>query len=125
MKYLKYLREQFSEKEKYKEIEFVCLNSDYEDSSNIDDQKKLYKDLKILQKESDYKIHPYMQDFCDEKHKEFSLAVIILDKENESYWQNKILELGKKHNIEFDLYNNRSEYQVNNIIKGELYDNII
>jgi hypothetical protein len=109
----------------YKEIEFVCHNSDSENSTDKNSQKKLYDDLKKLEVESDFKIKPYMQDFSEDDHIELSLAVIILDKENEKYWENEIMSLSDKHGVEFDLYNNRSEYQVNSIIRGDYYDNII
>jgi len=109
----------------YKEIEFVCHNSDSNTSSDIISQRNLYDDLKKLQIESEYKIHPYIQDFSDGKHKELSLSVIILDKQNEKYWERRIIDLSKKHNIKFDLYNDRTEYVVNSIIRGEYYDNFI
>ena len=109
----------------YKEIEFVCHNSDSDTSTDIKSQKDLYEDLKKLEIDSDYKIKPYMQDFCDDSHVELSLAVIILDKQNEDYWEDKIMKLAKKHNVEFDLYNQRNDYQVNSIIRGDYYDNMI
>ena len=69
----------------YKEIEFVCHNSDSNTSSNINSQKELYNDLKKLEIESDFKIKPYRQDFSEGNHVELSLAVIIIDMENEKY----------------------------------------
>ena len=109
----------------YKEIEFVCHNSDSDTSTDKKSQKNLYEDLKKLEIDSGYKIKPYMQDFCEGSHIELSLAVIILDKQNEEYWEDKIMKLAKKHNVEFDLYNQRNDYQVNSIIRGDYYDNMI
>lgn len=111
-------------KGEYKEIEFVCHNSNYEDSTNRELQKKLYEDLKELEIKTDYKIKPYMQDFCDDRHDEFSLAVIILDKQNEKYLEKEVMDLAKRYGIKFDLYNYRNEYQVNSIIRGDYYDNM-
>lgn len=112
-------------KSDYKEIEFVCHNSDYKTSTDKKSQKLFYRDLKQLEIENDFKIKPYIQDFSDNTHKELSLAVIILDKDNEIYWENEIMKLAKIYGVEFDLYNYRDEYQVNSIINGDYYDNMI
>jgi hypothetical protein len=80
-------------KTEYKEIEFVCHNSDSETSTDKNLQNKLYDDLKKLEVESGFKIKPYMQDFCEGSHIELSLAVIILDKQNEKYWEKQIMML--------------------------------
>lgn len=123
--YIKTFKQIKESSSNYKEIEFVCHNSMYSDSTNKDSQKSLYTDLKELAEKSDYKIKPYMQDFSDESHKEISLAVIILDKENEKYWEDKILKLAKKHGVDFDLCNVRTGSQVDSIIRGDYFDNII
>ena len=112
-------------KETYKEIEFVCHNSEFESSSNKESQRNLYNDLKALEVSTNYSIKAYMQDFADESHEEYSLAVIIIDKENEEYLESEIMNLAYKNGIEFDLYNTRDEHQVDSIIKGEYYDNLI
>ena len=113
-------------RDEYKELEFVCHNTDYSDSTSKEDQVEFYRDLKKLEIESDYKIHPYSQDFCDDNHDEISLAVIILDKKNSKYWESKIKKLSKKHGIEFDLYNYRNDREVDSIIRGTgLYTNLI
>lgn len=127
MKYLKNI-EQFIINESvnlYKEIEFVCHNSDFNTSSDEKNQKELYDDLKKLEIESKYSIKPYMQDFSDDDHIEKSLAVIILDKNNEKDLEYKIMRLANLHNIKFDLYNYRTDSQVNSIIRGDYYDNMI
>lgn len=89
----------------YKEMEFVCYNSDYFDLDYKESQKLLYTELKKIQTETDYEILPYMQDFSDDKHEEFSLSVIILNKNKEKYYEDIILKLLRKYNIELDLYN--------------------
>ena len=114
-----------NEKVEYKEIEFVCHNSDYKNSTDKKSQKELYKDLKKLEIQSGYNIKPYMQDFSSNNHEELSLAVIILDKDNENYWKEKILNLATKYDIKVDLFNNRSNKEVDSIIKGDYYDNIV
>jgi hypothetical protein len=109
----------------YKEIEFVCHNSDSETSSDKTAQLNLYNDLKKLQKETNYKVLPYMQDFSDDEHNELSLAVVILDKTREQELEDVILKLANKHGIEFDLYGERNEHQIDGLIRGDLYDNMI
>jgi hypothetical protein len=105
-------------KNKYKEIEFVCANSNYPDSTNVHSQRMLYEDLKKYQKDSDNSIFPYMQDFSDDGHKETSLSVVILKKDSEKDIEQKIMTLANKHNVEFDLYNFLNDKQVDDLIKG-------
>lgn len=109
----------------YKEIEFVCHNSDSETSSNKTSQLNLYNDLKKLQKETGYKVLPYMQDFSDDEHNELSLAVVILDKSKEKQLEQMIMQLANKHGIKFDLYGERNNNQIDGLIRGDLYDNMI
>ena len=117
-----FVNEQFNT---YKEIEFVCHNSDIKTSSDKISQLNLYIDLKKLQKETDFKILPYMQDFSDDKHIELSLAVVILDKKQENQLEKMIMQFANKHGIKFDLYGERNDKQINGLIRGDLYDNII
>jgi hypothetical protein len=109
----------------YKEIEFVCHNSDSETSSDKTAQLKLYNDLKKLQRKTNYKVLPYMQDFSDEEHNELSLAVVILDKTREQELEGIIMKFANKHRIEFDLYGERNDNQIDGLIRGDLYDNMI
>jgi hypothetical protein len=109
----------------YKEIEFVCHNSDSKTSSDKTSQLSLYNDLKKLQIETDYKILPYMQDFSDGEHVELSLAVVILDKLKEKELEQMIMHLANEHGIEFDLYNERNDKQIDGLIRGDLFDNLI
>ena len=110
---------------KYKEIEFVCHNSVSQTSTNKQSQRLLYDDLKLLQNETNYAILPYMQDFSDDEHNELSLAVVILDIENEDKLEKQITSLSKKHNVKIDLYNKRNDKEVDGLIRGDLYDNLV
>jgi len=107
----------------YKEIEFICFNSDYTNSTKKVNQKKLFDRLKQLQKETDYSILPYMQDFSDDTHEEISLAVILLTDNNDL--EKLILDLADEYNVEFDLYKYRNDSEVDQIINGSLYSNLI
>jgi len=109
----------------YKELEFVCHNSTSDGSTSKESQKKLYKELQQLQISTGYGILPYMQDFSDDTHEEISLAVVILDKNNEKELEKQILELAKKTGVEFDLYGKRNDKEVDGLVRGNLYDNII
>lgn len=104
--------------EKYKEIEFVCYNSESDSSTDKKSQKNLYEDLKKLEIKSDFKIKPYIQDFSHFGNPQISLSVVILDKKNEKYWENKINKLADKHKVKIDLYNSLNNNQVDYIIKN-------
>jgi len=113
------------ESNSYKEIEFVCSNSEYSDSTSRKQQLGLYKDLLSLQRELGYDILPYMEDWSDNKHKQYSLAVVLLDSDLESEHEKKIISLADKWGVEIDLYNRVSNRQVNHIIrKGNLSETI-
>lgn len=122
--FTEYLKKQIIN-ENYKELEFVCHNSNYKNSSNKKNQADFYNQLKKLEIETNYGIKPYMQDFCDDDHEEFSLAVIIIDKNKEQELERKIKKIANRYNIKFDLYNQRNSYQTDSIIKNNYYDNIL
>ena len=113
MKYIKPL---------YKEIEFVCYNTDF-NGAPIESYENLYNEFKKIEK-SKHSIKPYMQDFSEGDKKQLSLAVIILDKENESYYEKLCIKMAKRYNIGLDLYNYRTDDVVDSIIRGDYYDNI-
>ena len=96
----------------YKEIEFVCYNSDFPDSTSEKSQLNLYNDLRKLIPS----IHPYIQDFSESGTKQKSLAVIITDKQNEEIWISKIKSLAKKHGVKIDLINELNPKQVDDRI---------
>jgi len=104
----------------YKELEFLCHNTQFSDSIDRNNQSQFYNALKQLQKESDYDIQPYMQDWSDEKHDQLSLAVIILNKQKEKELEKQIFDLSKHFNIEFDMVNYVDDRKVNSIITGGL-----
>lgn len=116
----------FESKNQYDEIEFVCHNSEYHESESTDKQKQkqLYGELLKL-KEEKYKgkIFPYMQNFSDEKHEQYSLAVIILDRENQAGIKKEIKIIAKNLGVKIDLINKRTDNQVDRIITGR-YQNI-
>lgn len=96
----------------YKEIEFVCHNDEFPSSTPEKNQMNLYNDLKKLIPS----VHPYIQDFSESGHKQTSLAVIILDKENESSWISKIKSLAEKHGVKIDLMTDLNDKQVDDRI---------
>jgi len=99
----------------YKEVEFVCYNSDSYSPEYEVRQNNLFKELKKIDD-----LFAYRQDFSEFEHKEISLAVIILDKENEENLIGKINNLSKKYNIEIDLINDLDNNQVDDRIKGNM-----
>lgn len=102
--------------ENYTEIEFICFNSKStksDDSTNELDQIHLFNELKNYKND----LLPYMQIF-DETQK--SLAVIILNKNKESYYKKLISSLAKKHNIRIDLINSVTNRFVDDIITNRL-----
>lgn len=101
----------------YKEIEFVCHNSNFPDSTPIVCQQQLLMDLKVLAKQTNHGIFPYVQDFSDENGKQTSLAVIILDTKNSKKLESRITELANKNNVKFDLYNYLTPSQVDSRIQ--------
>ncbi len=109
--------EVYSSGDQYKEIEFVCHNSNFKDSTHAASQKELFLDLKKLQKEVNYAIFPYMQDFSDDAGAQTSLAVIILDTANVAKLESLILNLASKHTVEVDLYSYLNDSQVDNRIR--------
>lgn len=106
----------FNELNEYKEIEFVCHNSDFKDSTPIENQNRLYGKLKQIAKKKP--IVPYMQDFSDETHRERSLAVIILDDIEEM--KSIIEDIAKKENVEIDMTNTRNDKFVDQVINNQL-----
>lgn len=118
--YITYINEKLNS---YKELEFVCHNSFNKNSTKKEDQRNFFERLKQLQKETDYSVLPYMQDFSDNIHDEISLAIILL--KNDDNLEHIVLSLANKYNVEFDLYNYRNDKEVDQIINGSLYDNLI
>lgn len=114
-----------SNRDKYREIEFICVNTDLDSPTTKENQINLFRDLIKYKEENDYNILPYIQDFSDEKHEQRSLSVIILDKENEEKITKDLITLGTKNNIDLDLYLETDDDYVNGILRQDRYDNII
>src|SRR5689334_5126462 len=100
---MKYIRI-FEDISLYKEIEFVCHNSQSNSSTTYENLISLYNDLSILKSKTANEIYPYMQDFSDDGYKQISLAVVILNRDKNISYENMIMDLAKKNNVEFDLY---------------------
>lgn len=116
--YLKKWKEFINEsKDEYLEIEFVCHNSLFPDSTDKYKQRELYDYLKILKEESDFALLPYMQDFSDDDHTEISLAVIILDKSKNKFWKKEIEDVARKFGVKIDLYNKVHNSTIDAIIR--------
>lgn len=107
----------YSSESQYKEIEFICHNSNFKDSTSATAQKALFMDLKKLQAETDHAIFPYMQDFSDDSGDQTSLAVIILDDANIAKLESLILNLASKNGVDVDLYSYLNDTQVDNRIR--------
>jgi len=105
---------------KYPEIEFVCHNSNYPNSYNATKQRSFYYALKKLEKEYDYGILPYMQDFSDESHTEISLAVIILDIRRRKILEKEIRYLMSLYGAVIDQVNSVGNLKIDEIVQGSL-----
>ena len=101
----------FENYKSYKEIEFVCVNSELNSETSEEKQLELYKDLKDVEG-----LLPYIQDWSDEENTQKSLAVILLDNSLEQV----VNDLAKKHNIKIDLINYVDDNKIDNIVSGRL-----
>lgn len=101
--------------EYYKEVEFVCYNTDFSAPDYLMRQEKLFKELKSING-----LLAYRQDFSDNNYKEISLAVVILDKNKEQELLDIIEKLSEKYGIKIDLFNDLNNSQVDSIVKQEL-----
>lgn len=98
------------------ELEFVCHNSSFPNSTPKLIQLAFYQALRSL-----HGIFPYMQDFCDDEHEEYSLAVILFDNNMEQ----EVLSLASEYGVGFDLSKERDESEVDQIMSGNYYENMI
>jgi len=104
---------------KYKEIEFVCHNSEFCDATDLKQQKKLFSSLKRLKG-----VMPYRQDWSDKDNKQISLAVVITDKENESKLLKTIKQIAKDLNVKIDIIDYINDSKLDSILNKTL-ENII
>lgn len=99
-----------SAEEPYQEIEFVCYNSKFSDSTPRDKQVQLYRALKSIDG-----CLPYMQDFSDDAGEQISLAAIILDPSIKQ----QVIEAANSLGVKIDLVNNVSHVHVDEVVLGE------
>lgn len=95
---------------KYKEIEFVCANSEFKNSTSLEAQKKLYQDLKKIDG-----VIPLWQDWSDEDQTQFSLTAIFKDPNI----QKDIIKLAKNNGVQIDIIQNVDDNYVDRAIRGE------
>jgi len=94
----------------YKEIEFVCVNSEFLGGTSLDAQKALYKDLKQLKG-----VIPLYQDFSEYGSKKLSLTAIYKDPK----LKKEILSLAKQHGVEIDIIKSVSDDYANRALNKE------
>jgi hypothetical protein len=88
------------------EIEFVCVNSDYENSTTMENQNKLFQLLKNVKN-----IIVYRQDFTEGNNIQISMAVILIDKKQKE----KVINLAKECNVLVDIIDNVSDEYVDRV----------
>lgn len=79
------------------EIEFMCVNSDFDNATPPHKQEALWEALKTVPG-----LHVYRQDFSDDKHMERSMAAIIRP-EAPKHTRQTIHALAKRHGVGVDL----------------------
>ena len=93
-----------------KEIEFVCYNEDYPDSTPKRKLKSLYRELKKLDG-----VLPYSED-CGDSPRQVSLAAVLLKHGTEK----AVRRAAKKHGVAIDIVHDVPEWKIDEIIRGEL-----
>ena len=91
----------------WKEVEFVCVNDQFDNVTSQDSQNALYNALRSIPD-----IIAYKQDFGEHN----SMAVITHDEED----LNSIKQLAQQHGVKIDLINDISSRFVNSIYDNEL-----
>jgi len=94
----------------YKEIEFVCVNSEFLGGASLDAQKALYKDLKQLKG-----VIPLYQDFSEYGPQQLSLTAIYKDPK----LKKEILSLAKQHGVEIDIIKSVSDDYANRALNKD------
>ena len=93
----------------FKEIEFLCANSDFPDyAQTLDKHKALFK---RLQRPG---LLPYRQDFSNDYNLQLSLAVIILDPTKEQY----VLKQAKEVGLPIDVVSQAPQWKVEEVQAG-------
>jgi hypothetical protein len=78
----------------YKEIEFVCVNSYYENATPLERQERLYDALQALPG-----VFVYRQDFTNGDEMQVMMAAVLIDPSQEA----AVLRLAAEHGVEIDL----------------------
>jgi|TARA_B110000495_G_C22444602_1_gene278575 hypothetical protein len=91
----------------YEEIEFVCVNPEYDGATDEDSQMALYQELSKLSN-----VITLFQDWGDGQK---SLTAIY----NNPNVKTQILEISKKYGIKVDMIDPVSDDYVNRAIRGE------
>lgn len=96
---------------RYPEIEFVCHNENYSDSTHLDSQQALERDLRNMEG-----VVVLRQDWSNEHDgRQISLSAIVLDR---SLLQ-QVKAAAKRHGVEIDMVNKVNDDYVNRAIRGE------
>ena len=98
----------------YKEIEFVCVNSGFDDATN--DKKQLELKSELQQIPGVVVIH---QDWSDEGNQQLSLAAIVTDRDNYRSIASTIKKLAAKHGVAIDMINDVDDNYVDRAIRGD------
>jgi hypothetical protein len=98
---------------KYTELEFVCHNSEFPESTRRGDQRKLFAMLKKIPGTL-----TYTQDFSDASHAEVSLATVILDGKKST--ASAVKRAAKVVGVNVDLTSKISGSKVDEIVAGRL-----
>lgn len=94
----------------YKEIEFVCVNSEFADASSSESQKRMYADLKKIPG-----VTPLWQDWSDDEQTQLSLTAIFKDPKVKQH----VLAAAKRNGMKVDLVQPVSDDYVDRAIRGE------
>jgi hypothetical protein len=93
-----------------KEVEFVCSNPSFEDSTPPHKQEALMHSLSSVPG-----LHVYRQDFGDQT----SLAAIVKH-DAPSHTMQTIQSLAKRHGVSIDMVNDVDESHVDNVVTHDL-----
>lgn len=97
----------------YKEIEFVCVNSGFDDATNDEKQLALKQELQKIPG-----VVVLHQDWSEGDNQQLSLAAIVTDRENYRTIAKTIRQLAAKHGIAIDMINDVDDNYVDRAITG-------
>ena len=99
----------------YKEIEFVCSNKDFAHATGREAQVRFFGILKEIPG-----LLPYMQEWKTDQEEEYSLSVIITNREEEQTLSKLVLRLARDRNVKVDLIKRVSNTVVDDVVTGRL-----